>query len=351
MRVRPDDEPTTTLMNRPSLTLEQIGELAGVSRSTVSRVLNDHPHVSEDVKERVMEVVERTCYRPNQAARALVSNRTGLIGLVMPTSADDLFGDPYYSALVRGIQDGCDETGSVCSIFPFDGGRGRTVVMGALASRGFVDGVIATAGPENEALIATLRDSGKPLVVVGHPVDDVGLVRVDVENRNGSAAAVRHLAALGRSRIGFVGPPTSSVYSAERLAGYRAALAETGLVEDTALVRFDDPDEAGGRRAGLAVLRGNPDAVHVATDTMAAGFLAACRELGVSVPSEVAVVGFDGLPGGRPTNPTLTTVVQPVVDVGRTAVGLLRDGLVEPQVHTLATSMRIGESCGASVDA
>lgn len=336
-------------MNRPSLTLEQIGELAGVSRSTVSRVLNDQPHVSDDVRERVMEVLERTHYRPNQAARALASNRTGLIGLVMPTSADDLFGDPYYSALVRGIQDGCDEVGSVCSIFPFGGGRSRSVVLGALASQGFVDGVIATAGPENETLIATLRDSGKPIVVVGHPVDDSGLVRVDVENRAGSAAAVHHLAALGRRRIGFVGPPGSFVYGAERWAGYRAALAEAGLAEDASLVQFDLPNEFGGRRAGHAVLRGRPDAVYVATDLMASGFLTACRELGVDVPSEVAVVGFDGLPGAHPTSPTLTTVVQPVTEVGRAAVRLLSAHPAEPTVHMFPTELRVGESCGTPV--
>lgn len=334
------DTPTT-------LTLEQIGELAGVSRSTVSRVLNHHPHVRDDVRIRVMEVVERTGFRPNQAARALASNRTGLIGLVMPTDADDLFGDPYYSALVHGIQDGCDEVGSVCSIFPVDGRRGGSVVLAALASRGFLDGVIATAGPKNEELIGALRDSGRRMVVVGHPVDDRDVVRVDVDNRSGSAAAVHHLAALGRRRIGFVGPTTDLLYGVERLAGYRDALAADGLAADAALVALAEPTEAGGRRAADAVLDQRPDAVHVATDTMAAGFLAACRERGVDVPGDLAVVGFDGLPGARPTTPTLTTVVQPVADVGRTAVRLLESGATEPAVHILPTTFRIGGSCGA----
>ena len=107
------------------LTLETIGKLAGVSRSTVSRVLNDHPDVRPDVRTRVEAVIEKTGYLPNQAARALVSNRTGLIGLVMPADVVELFGDPYYSALVHGIREGCEETGSIFSIFPFYGERGQ----------------------------------------------------------------------------------------------------------------------------------------------------------------------------------------------------------------------------------
>ena len=119
-----------------SLTLEAIGKLAGVSRSTVSRVLNDHPDVRPEVRVRVEAVIEKTGYLPNQAARALVSNRSGLIGLVMPTEVDELFGDPYYSALVHGIQEGCVETGSLFSIFPFYSPRGQGVLLPMLVAQG-----------------------------------------------------------------------------------------------------------------------------------------------------------------------------------------------------------------------
>lgn len=339
-----------------NLTLEAIGRLAGVSRSTVSRVLNDHPDVRPEVRTRVEAVIEKTGYLPNQAARALASNRTGLIGLIMPTEVNELFGDPYYSALVQGIQIGCSESGSVFSIFPADGAVGQRKLLPTLVAQGFIDGVIATAGPRSERLIAELRERGKNLVVIGHPTDDRDLRRVDVDNSGGSASAVRHLVGLGRQRIGFVGPTLDYVFGAERLEGYQHAMSVAGRVIDDRLVRLDEPTPEGGYRATLAVLRERPDALHVATDPMALGALRALRERGLSVPGDVALVGFDGLPSARPTDPALTTVVQPVVEVGRRAVQLLADSEpidVEggsdraPEVVVLPTELRIGGTCGA----
>lgn len=330
-----------------SLTLEAIGKLAGVSRSTVSRVLNDHPDVRPEVRMRVEAVIEKTGYLPNQAARALVSNRTGLIGLVMPTDVAELFGDPYYSELVHGIRAGCAETGSIFTIFPFYGSLGQVVLLPTLVSQGFLDGVIATAGPGSDQLIATLRDRGKNVVVVGHPTDSRDLRRVDVENRSGSAAATAHLCGLGRRRVGFVGPTPEYLFGVERLDGYRDAIAAAGQEPDDRLIRRDEPTVDGGYHATLAILRERPDALHVATDPMAEGALRALYEQGLRVPRDVAIVGFDGLPNGRTTDPLLTTVVQPVVEVGRRAVHLLHGDDDGHGVIILPTELRIGDSCGA----
>jgi LacI family transcriptional regulator len=330
-----------------ALTLETIGKLAGVSRSTVSRVLNDHPDVRPDVRTRVEAVIEKTGYLPNQAARALVSNRTGLIGLVMPADVAELFGDPYYSTLVHGIREGCEETGSIFSIFPFYGKRGQETLLPTLMSQGFLDGVIATAGPRSDQLIAALRDRGRNVVAVGHPADHRDVRRVDVENRSGSAVATAHLCGLDRRRVGFVGPTSEYLFGVERLDGYRDALVTQGREPDDRLVRRDEPNFEGGYRATLDILAEQPDALFVATDPMAAGALRALRERGVRVPDDVAVVGFDGLPNGRVTNPSLTTVVQPVLEVGRTAVLLLRGEPVGSDVVSLPTELRIGDSCGA----
>ncbi len=329
------------------LTLETIGKLAGVSRSTVSRVLNDHPDVRPDVRTRVEAVIEKTGYLPNQAARALVSNRTGLIGLVMPADVAELFGDPYYSTLVHGIREGCEETGSIFSIFPFYGKRGQETLLPTLMSQGFLDGVIATAGPRSDQLIATLRDRGRNVVVVGHPADHRDVRRVDVESRSGSALATAHLCQLDRRRVGFVGPTSEYLFGVERLDGYRDALVSQGREPDDRLVRRDEPNVEGGYRAALDILAEEPDALFVATDPMAAGALRAVRERGLSVPDDVAVVGFDGLPNGRVTDPLLTTVVQPVMEVGRTAVQLLRNDHDGSDVVILPTELRIGDSCGA----
>lgn len=330
-----------------NLTLETIGKLAGVSRSTVSRVLNDHPDVRPEVRVRVEAVIEKTGYLPNRAARALVSNRTGVIGLVMPTDVNDLFGDPYYSALVHGIRAGCEATGTTFSIHPFYGPRGRAAVLPTLLAQGVLDGVIATAGPYSDELITTLRDRKRNLVVVGHPGDTSDIRRVDVTNSMGGADATAHLCRLGRDSVGYVGPTHRYVYGEDRLQGYSTAIVDAGRELDPRLIRLDEPTSAGGYRATVSVLAERPDALFVATDPMAAGALRALRDLGVAVPDDVAIVGFDGLPNAQPTDPELTTVVQPVGDVGRTAVAMLEPGYDGPATVELPTTLRIGESCGA----
>lgn len=338
------DKITDKMTDRPqNLTLELIGKLANVSRSTVSRVLNDHPDVRPEVRTRVEAVIEETGYLPNRAARALVSSRTDLIGLVMPTDVDELFGDPYYSALVHGIQEGCSDGGSIFSIFPIYEKRGETATLATLTGRGFVDGVIVTAGPGSERLVAAFRDRHVKMVVVGHPADDEGLQRVDVENRRGSASAVAHLSDLGRRRIAFIGPPPDFRYSAERLSGYRDGLVSAGLDLADDLVHFEEPTFEGGYRATVATLTAQPDAIHAATDAMAIGAIAALRQHSVRVPDDIAIVGFDGL--SEPTSiESLSTVVQPVEAVGRTAVELLLSDRDEPEVVVLPTTLRIGTS-------
>jgi len=332
-------------MDDKTLTLEGIGKIAGVSRSTVSRVLNDHPDVRAEVRERVEKVIAETGYLPNQAARALVSSRTGRIALVMPTEVDELFGDPYYSALIDGIGAACGESGSIFSIFPVFASEDQRAVLASLVPAGFVDGVIVTAGKRSDDLIAALRDTGKNMIVVGRPIDEDGIVRVDVENRAGSASAVAHLAGLGRNRIAYIGPSADFLFGSERLDGYRDGCRAAGLGLHDELVHFAAPNVEGGATAMAALLPHRPDAIHIATDLMASGALAAVHEAGLSVPDDIAIVGFDGLPRATPTTPSLTTVVQPVSAVGRTAVELLLDDA--PVTTILATTLHIAGSCGA----
>jgi LacI family transcriptional regulator len=327
------------------LTLEEIGQRAGVSRSTVSRVLNDHPDVRPEVRARVEAVIQETGYLPNPAARALVSSRSGLIGLVVLTEVGELFGDPYYSALVDGIQAGCAEHGLIFAIFPVRSPDGSSDALTPQIAQGFVDGVIVTAGPRSDPLISTLRDRGKKMVVVGHPADDAGLLRVDVENRAGSAAAVAHLHRRGRRRIGFVGATPEFLFGVERLDGYRDGIVGVGGSVDDRLVRLDHPSPDGGYRATSSLLAERPDAIYVSTDPMAVGAYRAVAERGLRIPDDVGIVGFDGLPRGPRLEPRLTTIVQPVVEVGRTAVRLLVED-DHPRLVLLPTELRLGGSCG-----
>ena len=326
------------------LTLEQIGKRAGVSRSTVSRVLNGQRDVRPEVRARVEAVIAETGYHPNPAARALVSKRSGLIGLVMLTEVDELFGDPYYSALVNGIQLGCTEHDLISAIFPAPGPGSQPEALTPQIAQRFVDGVIITAVPQSGPMIEALRARRKRMVVIGHPADEADLIRIDVTNRAGSAAAVAHLVDHGRRSIAYLGPPPEYPFGVDRLAGYRDGMAAAGLDGD-ALVHIAEPSVAGGHDAATALLADDePDAIFAATDTMAERAYRALAERGLRVPDDVAVVGFDGLPRGAVLDPVLTTVVQPVVEVGRQAVGLLASD--EPESVVLPTALRLGASCG-----
>ncbi|MFK8022912.1 MAG: LacI family DNA-binding transcriptional regulator [Ilumatobacter sp.] len=335
-----------------SLTLEEIGRLAGVSRSTVSRVLNDHPNVRAEVRHRVGAVIAETGFVRNQAARALASKRTGLVGLVMPTGVDELFGDPYYSALVRGIQAGCERRSSILSIFPVDPDPGATEELVDAIARSVVDGVVVTAGRRSDALIASLRDRGRNVVVVGHPVDDRDVRRVDVDNAAGSAAAVQHLVDTGRRRIAFVGPQDPELYAIERLEGYRSVLERSGLGIDDRLIVQAAPSRAGAAQTVARLLEHRIDAVHAATDALASAVIAELGRGGRVVPDDVAVVGFDGFDNGDDAVVRLSTVVQPVEAVGSAAVRLLLDddandvGALRRVV--MPTELRIGASSAPS---
>lgn len=341
-----------------NLTLEEIGARAGVSRSTVSRVLNDHPDVRPEVRARVEAVIAATGYQPNVAARALVSKRSGMIGLVMLTEIDELFGDPYYSALVNGIQHGCAEHDLIFAIFPTYSADGRSDALTPQIAQHFVDGVIVTSVPQSASLIASLYQRRTRMVVIGPTAHGETVTRVDVDNVGGGAAAVAHLVAAGRQRIGFVGPTVEHLFGADRLAGFRRGLAATGVRSKQAveqLVALDRPTVDGGAAATTALLQRSPDvdALFVATDTMAEGVYRALRTLGRTIPGDVAVVGFDGLPGGPQLDPVLTTVVQPVDEIGRNAVRLLAtdSDADDPEVVVLPVAVRVGGSCGTTQSA
>lgn len=326
------------------LTLEQVGARAGVSRSTVSRVLNGQADVRPEVRERVERVIRETGYRPNQAARALASSRTGVIGLVMLADVNELFGDPYYSALVRGINAGCQEHGLVFAMFPLYGPEHDTGLLTRQIAQSFLDGVIVTASPRSEVLIAALSESGITMVVVGQPNLDREVQRIDVDNRGGMEAATVHLIDSGRSRVGFVGTHPEFSYGTARFEGFRDGLESRGQSIDDDLVSSDEPTPEGGYRGALRLLDRGVDALVSASDTMAIGVYRAIEERGLRIPADVAVASFDGLPNGPEFEPPLTTAVQPVDDVGRRAVQmLLSPGDAQP-VTILPTSLLVRRS-------
>ncbi len=334
----------------PRLNLEEIGRLAGVSRSTVSRVVNDEPNVSAEAKRRVEAVISETGYRPHAAARSLASNRTGVVGLVIPSAAETLFDDPYFGRLILGVTNATNAAATTLALFLFD----QESDEGSLIPRvdaGLVDGVIVTATQMGDQLIDHLRGTDLPFVVVGRPEDDRSLFSVDADNRSGARSAAKHLADLGRTRIGLIAAPSNTTAGVDRRNGFLDGLADAGLDVDGRM-REGDWTERSGERAMRELLATEPDAVFVASDRMAVGALRAIHENGLDCPTDIAVVSFDGLIPPDQTMPRLTSVAQPVTEVGQRAAQLLKaviDGsATDPEHVVFPTELIVRESCGAS---
>jgi DNA-binding LacI/PurR family transcriptional regulator len=320
-------------------TLEQVAALAGVSRATVSRVVNGSPKVSPVVRAQVERAVAKLGYVPNRAARSLVTRRADSIALVVSEPHARFFSEPFFAGMVRGVSAVLAETGVQLLLLiahdlpdrpgdhpggpPDPPGRGRLerYVVG-----GHVDGVLLASLHGDDPLPGILERAGVPAVLVGRPSGPTAATYVDADNRGGARKAVDHLAARGRRTIATISGPLDMGVGLDRLDGWRDGLAAAGLEEAGDLVETGDFTEEGGAAAmGRLLARpGRPvDAVFAASDLMAAGALRALQAAGRRVPEDVAVVGFEDSVMARYAQPPLTTVRQPIEEMGRQATRLL----------------------------
>ena len=304
------------------LRLEDIGRMAGVSRSTVSRVINDEPNVSPDVRTRVEEVIRRTGYTPHAAARSLVSRRSGIIGLVIPSRVHELFEDPYFARLIRDVTVAGNTAGTTLSLFLFQTEGEEREIYPRVVEAGFVDGVLITATRMGDPLMARMKASSMPIVMIGRPdIEDVSYV--DVDNRGGARRVAEHLFDLGRERIATIAAPANTTTGADRHLGFVDGLTGRGVTVDPELRVVGDYSERSGYEAMASLLEARPDAVFAASDAMALGAMRAVREAGLGIPEDIAVCGFDGFAASESAVPPLTTVRQPVDVTAQRAVELL----------------------------
>jgi DNA-binding LacI/PurR family transcriptional regulator len=309
-------------------TLDGVARAAGVSRATVSRVVNGSPKVSPDARRAVERAVARLGYVPNPAARSLVTRRSESIGLVITEPASRLFDDPFFPRLLRGISAELSARNlQLVLLMPEDGDAEQRLERYLAA--GHVDGVVLVSLHGDDPLPAHLQARRVPMVVGGRPPEGVVASYVDVDNREAARSAVRHLAGLGRRRIATITGPLDMGAGLDRLDGYLEALAELGLGRDDGLIAEADFTYDGGATAMRRLLQAAPDldAVFAASDLMAAGALAVLRAAGRAVPEAVAVVGFDDSPLAAAMEPPLTSVRQPIEDMGRELVRLLAESI------------------------
>lgn len=316
-------------------TLEAVAERAGVSRATASRVVNGGSGVREALAEKVRRAVDELGYVPNQAARSLVTRRTGAVAVIVAEPETKVFANPFFAQQLLGISRELTAHDTQLVLLLVEGTADYDRI-GRYLGGGHVDGALLFSLHAEDPLPAITRRVGLPTVFGGRPgwpgaEGDRSLLYVDSDNRGGAREAVRHLLSLGRRHIATISGPLDQTASVDRLDGYYDILMDA----DPRLVVEGDYTEAGGARAMAALIEKVPevDAVFVASDVMAAGALRVLREAGRRVPDDVAVIGFDDIASvAELTDPPLTTVRQEIEEMGRLMVRLLLRGL-DPQAH------------------
>ena len=325
-------------------TLDDLAQMSGVSRATVSRVINGGP-VSKSTKRRVQEILDREQYQPNLAARSLARGRSGVVGVVMHLPARMLFQDPYFSLLLEGMSDalGDQEAGMMLWL----GNRSKQETLGRILAMNLLDGVIVTANFLDDPLVDGLLASALPTVLIGHRREDRTASYVDVDNMRAAEIITTHLIELGRRRIGHISGTRNTVAGEDRLVGYRNAMSKAGLSTDGLIVDGDFNDRSGVVGAAALLDRGI-DAIFCVNDRTARGALEVFAARGVRVPEDVALAGFDDLEFAAQLDPPLTTIRQGVhqqgAEAAHTLIKLLQDPASGPRRVQMPAELVIRQS-------
>lgn len=328
------------------MTIRDIAELAGVSISTVSRAVNGRSDVSEETRTMVRRIAREHGYTASRDARGLSTGRTGLVGVTLP-----VIHPTYFSAIVASVAEALDEYDMRMVLCPTQHQHDRELSLIERLMHGTTDGAILVLPEESGSELRTLARRGYRYVVVDpaeQPEEDIPAV--SAAHSAGADQAVRHLLGLGHRRICAITGPRGRMATEERLRGYNAAMAGAGVLPGPGLVAESDWTVEGGFAAGarLLALADPPTAIFAFNDQMAIGAMRAARSRGRRIPEELSIVGFDDITEAQFVTPGLTTVRQPLAEMGRMAVSLLvrlLDDLADTALHVeLATRLVVRDS-------
>jgi LacI family transcriptional regulator len=330
-------------------TIQDVADHAGVSRATVSRVLNNNPRVADELRERVLASVQALGYQPNRAARRLRANSSDVLGLIIPDIEN-----PLFISIVRGVEDAAYEHQMNVVLCNTDDNpdkqRNYLEVLQAERVAGFI---IVPNHEDDGGILNKVRQSGTPIVLLDRLVSDFSTDAVKADNLHGAHVAIQHLVNLGHRRIAFIAGLQYITPGQERLQGYVAAMQAAGREIDPALIMVGDFKLESGYELTRQLMTSSnpPDAIFAANGLMTMGALRALHEMSIQIPGDVALVGFDDMPWAADLNPPLTVVAQPAYDLGQQAVQLLLRRINQPDasysVVTLQPRLIVRESCGA----
>lgn len=338
-------------MVRKRFTSQDVADRAGVSRTTVSFVLNDvEANISEETRQRVRQAATEMGYVPNAAARALARQKTHTLALVLIRRAINLTSDAFLPSVMQGLVDVLRPAGFRLLLEPVVHSDDPDVYLNLVRGRQ-IDGIILSGPRSDDVQLAELIDSGFPVVLLGQLPGQQACF-VDVDNRLAAKRAVEYLIKQGHTRIGCITNASLPYTSAsDRLEGYKDALSMYGIPFDEKLVKYGNFIPESGQQAArtmLTELDKIPTALFIASDVVAIGAMSAIQELGYSIPGDIALVGFDDVPMSRFLTPPLTTVRLPALDLGRSAAKMIlsciQDTGFSPQHVFLSTELVVRDS-------
>ncbi|KPV43319.1 LacI family DNA-binding transcriptional regulator [Alicyclobacillus ferrooxydans] len=331
-------------------TIKDVAAQAGVSPSTVSRVLADSPRISQETKERVRQVLNQLDYHPNAFARSLVTNVAGAIGVLIPPGTE-FFQNPFFSEMMSGVAEVARSQGY--DIVLSTSASDEMKVLDRMIRGRRVDGILLLRSRTKDPAIQTVIDQRFPAVLLGRPPADQPISCVNNDNVKAAYEATNHLIRIGHRKIGFLGGDTAYVVTADRLKGYRQALLDHGMEPDERLEVFSYLVEHGGYLGMMRLLAASarPTAVLASDDVLAFGAMRAAGELGYQLPDDMAIVGFNDIRLAELANPALTSVRVNMHDLGVAACELLVERIQKPASlpteRLVPTELVVRNSCGA----
>ena len=334
------------------VTLKDIAQEVGYSVTTVSRALAGYDDVAESTRQLIVRTAADMGYHPNATARRLRSRRTDTIGFIIPTHGPR-FSDPFFSEFLAGIGNKAAEREFDLLVSTCAPGDEELKVYKRMVLERRVDGLLVVRTRHQDQRIAYLIDQGFPFVAFGRSDLGVDFPYLDVDGEAGIRQLTEYMVDLGHRRIAYVSAPPDLMFAAHRLAGYREGLLANGIHFDENLIAVGELTKASGYEAGRDLLRlaKRPSAIVACNDLMALGVVSAAQGMGLVVGHDVSVAGFDDVPLAEHVHPPLTTVRQPVYEIGQRIcemlIQLLQDGLLKERHVILQPQLVVRESCGA----